>query len=67
MKDPAVAIPKGTLLAIGTTYVTYIIYGVVTSFVLVTKASGVAEEYAIWNNHSIPEEDIMVSMKYFIC
>ena len=28
LKDPATAIPKGTLLAIGTTYVTYIFYGI---------------------------------------
>jgi len=57
LKDPAVAIPKGTLLAIATTYVTYIFYGIVTGFNYVTMASGVAEEYSIWNNDSIPLEE----------
>ncbi len=57
LKDPAVAIPKGTLLAIGSTYATYIFYGIVTAFVYTTKASGIAEEYSIWTNDSIPDED----------
>ena len=62
MKDPATAIPKGTLLAIGTTYVTYILYGLVVAFTYSPYGSGVAEEYSIWTNDSIPlEEKMLVS------
>ena len=62
MKDPATAIPKGTLLAIGTTYLTYILYGVVVAFTYSPYGSGVAEEYSIWTNDSIPlEEKMLVS------
>ena len=70
MKDPGTAIPKGTLWAILSTYITYIIYGVVVGFTYTTQASGVAEEFAIWNNDTIPlEEKMMVRdgrKKYFI-
>jgi len=48
LKDPATAIPKGTLLAIATTYVTYIFYGVVVSCVTERQASGDMDEYFAW-------------------
>ena len=43
LKDPADAIPKGTLLAIGMTYLTYMFFGLQTGFVFLPKASGVRE------------------------
>lgn len=57
LKDPAVAIPKGTLSAIVTTYITYIIYGTVVSFTYLTSASGNVTEYEMWTNSSIAESD----------
>ena len=39
------AIPRGTLLAIALTYVTYMYFGLQTSFVFNKRASGVSEEY----------------------
>ncbi len=44
LKDPGVAIPKGTLLAIGSTYVTYVVYAVMVSSCTLRFASGVPEE-----------------------
>ena len=44
LKDPGEAIPKGTLLAIGTTLVGYIVYVVLTGFVTISYASGVTTE-----------------------
>ncbi len=44
LKDPGVAIPKGTLLAIATTYVTYFVYGLMVSGCTVRVASGVEGE-----------------------
>ena len=62
LKDPAVAIPRGTLAAIFTTYLTYIFYGVVVGFTYLTKASGVADEFSIWTNNSLSlEEKMLVS------
>ncbi|CAB4060327.1 SLC12A2 [Lepeophtheirus salmonis] len=40
LKDPGVAIPKGTLLAIVSTYVTYTIYGVMIAACTLREASG---------------------------
>merc|ERR1719369_1650811 len=57
LKDPASAIPKGTLAAIATTYVTYIFYGLLVTFVYKSSASGNVEEYVMWTNNSIPDED----------
>ena len=57
MKEPGVAIPKGTLFAIATTYVTYIIYGIVVGFTYTTQASGITEEYSIWHNDTITVDD----------
>ena len=45
LKDPAVAIPKGTLLAILTTFLTYIGYGVMIAGSGISQASGNATEY----------------------
>ncbi len=44
LKDPGVAIPKGTLLAIATTYVSYMIYAVMVASSTLRHASGVVEE-----------------------
>ncbi|CAG0890209.1 unnamed protein product [Cyprideis torosa] len=40
LKDPASAIPKGTLLAIGFTYLTYIGYGLLSGACIVKAATG---------------------------
>ena len=56
LKDPASAIPKGTLSAIACTYVTYIIYGLVVSFVYLPSASGNIAEYNMWTNTSLADD-----------
>ena len=43
LKDPAEAIPKGTLLSIALTYVTYMFFGLTAGFVFKPKVSGVRE------------------------
>ena len=50
LKDPSLAIPKGTLLAIAGTYITYMYFGLQTSAVFNKRASGVSEEYKFFNN-----------------
>ena len=50
LKDPSEAIPKGTLLAILGTYITYMYFGLQTSFVFNKRASGVSEEFKFFNN-----------------
>ena len=57
LKDPAVAIPKGTLSAILTTYITYIVYGTIVGFNYLTAASGSVEEYEMWTNASFSDSD----------
>jgi len=57
LKDPAVAIPKGTLSAIATTYVTYMIYGCMVSFTYLGAASGNVTEYEMWTNASYDDSD----------
>merc|ERR1712088_760681 len=52
LKDPSYSIPKGTLLAIAGTYVTYMYFGLQTGFVFANQASGVKEEYLFFNNKS---------------
>jgi len=57
LKDPAVAIPKGTLSAIVTTYITYMVYGTMVSFTYLTAASGNVTEYNMWTNSSYQDDD----------
>jgi len=57
LKDPAVAIPKGTLSAILTTYITYIVYGTIVGFNYLTAASGSVEEYEMWTNTTFSDSD----------
>ena len=49
MKDPAAAIPKGTLGAIALTYVTYSYFAIQTGFIFKPRASGVKVEYQAEN------------------
>jgi len=49
LKDPSLAIPKGTLLAIAGTYITYMYFGLQTSFVFHKRASGISEEFRFFN------------------
>ena len=56
LKDPAEAIPKGTLLAIAFTYVTYMFFGLTAGFVFLPKASGVKEEWLYHNDDDFKEE-----------
>ena len=44
LKDPGMAIPKGTLAAIATTYASYIVYAVVVAATTLRDASGIVEE-----------------------
>jgi len=50
LKDPSLAIPQGTLLAIALTYLTYMYFALQTGFVFRNTASGIAEEYR-WNQN----------------
>ena len=45
LKDPGMAIPKGTLAAIFTTFVTYVIYAIIIASSTLRKASGSLDEY----------------------
>jgi K-Cl cotransporter len=45
LKDPSSAIPKGTLIAIGLTYCSYMFYGIMVAFTYLPTASGDLEEY----------------------
>lgn len=44
LKDPGMAIPRGTLAAIATTYASYIVYAVIVAACSLRDASGVVEE-----------------------
>ncbi|XP_059080861.1 bumetanide-sensitive sodium-(potassium)-chloride cotransporter-like isoform X2 [Tigriopus californicus] len=59
LKNPGVAIPKGTLLAILVTYITYFVYGFIIGSVYIPEASGDEDEYwaAITGNDTIPHYD----------
>ena len=45
LKDPSSAIPKGTLLAIALTYVSYMFFGILVAFNYLPKTSGDLDEY----------------------
>eukprot|EP00091_Calanus_sinicus_P015453 TRINITY_DN33712_c0_g1_i1.p1 TRINITY_DN33712_c0_g1~~TRINITY_DN33712_c0_g1_i1.p1 ORF type:complete len:173 (+),score=14.48 TRINITY_DN33712_c0_g1_i1:205-723(+) len=45
LKDPGMAIPRGTFYAIAITYITYIVYGVMVGCTYLTQASGHVSEY----------------------
>ena len=66
LKDPGVAIPKGTLWAILSTYVTYIVYGVMIGFTYVREASGNLTEYRMWTNSSF-DNDSRTLPNYLDC
>ena len=53
LKDPSMAIPKGTLLSIVITYMSYGFFALQTGFVFNNRSSGVAEEYRSFNNRSL--------------
>ena len=59
LKDPSVAIPKGTLLAIILTYCTYMIYGTMIGCCYLSEASGIEDEYwaAVTGNDTIKHFD----------
>eukprot|EP00092_Neocalanus_flemingeri_P010472 GFUD01011283.1.p1 GENE.GFUD01011283.1~~GFUD01011283.1.p1 ORF type:complete len:1082 (+),score=181.23 GFUD01011283.1:264-3509(+) len=50
LKDPSYSIPKGTLLAIVFTYITYMYFALQTGCVFNNRASGISEEYRYFNN-----------------
>ncbi|XP_066989480.1 bumetanide-sensitive sodium-(potassium)-chloride cotransporter-like isoform X3 [Macrobrachium rosenbergii] len=56
LKDPAVAIPKGTLGAIFTTFITYIIYPVFLGAATLRDASGNVTLYESYINETSEEE-----------
>jgi solute carrier family 12 sodium/potassium/chloride transporter 2 len=45
LKDPSSAIPKGTLIAIALTYVSYMFFGILVAFNYLPRASGDLDEY----------------------
>nr|ANU78813.1 Na+/K+/2Cl- cotransporter [Portunus trituberculatus] len=55
LKDPAEAIPKGTLAAIVTTFCTYIIYPIMIGAAVLRDATGDVNVYQMYQNHSIDE------------
>ncbi len=55
LKDPAVAIPKGTLLAIFVTFLTYIGYGFMVGGSAISQASGNETEYWATINGNLTE------------
>merc|ERR1719228_2110541 len=67
LKDPASAIPKGTLGAIATTYVTYLLYGLVVSFVYLPAASGNVTEYLYESNSTSGDFGERVVPSYTDC
>lgn len=44
LRDPATAIPKGTILAIGFTFFTYFVYGLMSGGCSIRYASGIVQE-----------------------
>ncbi|KAK3849934.1 hypothetical protein Pcinc_043333 [Petrolisthes cinctipes] len=57
LKDPAVAIPKGTLAAIGTTFITYMIYPVLIGAATMRDASGNTTLYQLYRNQTMEDPD----------
>jgi len=53
LKDPSYSIPKGTLLAIIATYITYMYFALQTGCVFKNRASGIAEEYRFFNDRGL--------------
>lgn len=61
LKDPSYSIPKGTLLAIIFTYITYMYFALQTGCVFNNRASGIAEEYRYFNKRGLffdPETEL---------
>eukprot|EP00096_Caligus_rogercresseyi_P009884 TRINITY_DN3456_c0_g1_i2.p1 TRINITY_DN3456_c0_g1~~TRINITY_DN3456_c0_g1_i2.p1 ORF type:complete len:771 (-),score=246.82 TRINITY_DN3456_c0_g1_i2:780-3092(-) len=65
LKDPGVAIPKGTLLSIASTYVTYTIYGIMISACTLREASGNIFEFD-YINETVKEMN-NVTQAYYDC
>ena len=59
LKDPSQAIPLGTLLAIGTTLITYVLYGMMIGGVYIDEASGDIDEFweAVDGNRNLTHFD----------
>ncbi|ODM98387.1 Bumetanide-sensitive sodium-(potassium)-chloride cotransporter [Orchesella cincta] len=57
LKDPASAIPKGTLLAITITYITYILYAVMMGGCALREATGNETQYILNMNATFMEEN----------
>jgi len=53
LKDPSYSIPKGTLLAIIATYITYMYFALQTGFVFSNRASGIVEEYRYFHGRGM--------------
>ena len=64
LKDPAQAIPTGTLLAIAMTYVTYMFFGLTAGFVFLPKTSGVREGKHFWVVLKKFDDRIMIEVQY---
>ena len=69
LKDPSDAIPKGTLLAIAVTCVTYLGYAVMAAGCSLRAASGVVEEvyYSMGTLNSTIAEEMNISRSYDDC
>ena len=65
LKDPAYAIPKGTLGAIGLTYITYSYFAVQTGFIFKPKASGIKVEYQYENYANWTKDGIADALDFF--
>merc|ERR1719323_994200 len=63
LKDPAAAIPKGTLWAIIVTWISYGFFAFQTGFVFNNRASGISEEFRFFNNRSVFRNGTELLMK----
>ena len=63
LKDPAAAIPKGTLGAIALTYVTYSYFAIQTGFIFKPRASGVKIEYQYEHYDDFFNGDVDIALK----